>query len=309
MLGPLLFIIYLDGITKLLLHDGSCLLLYADDILLYRRIQHQEDYLLLQQDIATLELWLQQKYLQLNVTKCKYIVLTMKHHPIDPSHPLAIQGAPIERVFEKHHHIDWNSLTSLIGIASVNVTIYIVTELAVNGSLFGYLHSEKKRPSVDRSLVWASDVAQGVKHLHDNNIIHHDLKSANVLLTGGWVAKLCDFGTSRELIHTDTTEQTGTYRWMPPEIMRAAKARINKKCDLFSYGMILFKLFAHKIPYSDLDNRVDVSKSVTEGIHPPIPPTLPSYLHDLTKKCWEEGPYMRPSFDDFVKAFSVPKSE
>ena len=115
-LGPLLFIIYLDGITKLPLHDGSCLLLYADDILLYRRIQHQEDYLLLQQDTATLELWLQQKYLQLNVTKCKYIVLTRKHHPIDPSHPLAVQGAPIERVFEfKYlrvcltHNLSWKS--------------------------------------------------------------------------------------------------------------------------------------------------------------------------------------------------------
>ena len=115
-LGPLLFIIYLDGITKLPLHDGSCLLLYADDILLYRRIQHQEDYLLLQQDIATLELWLQQKYLQLNVAKCKYMVLTRKHHPIDPSHPLAIQGAPIERAFEfKYlgvcltHNLSWKS--------------------------------------------------------------------------------------------------------------------------------------------------------------------------------------------------------
>ncbi len=85
-LGPLLFIIYLDGITKLPLHDGSCLLLYADDILLYRQTQHHEDYLLLQQDIASLELWLQQKYLQLNVTKCKYMVLTRKYHP-DPSHP------------------------------------------------------------------------------------------------------------------------------------------------------------------------------------------------------------------------------
>ena len=115
-LDPLLFIIYLDGITKIPLHDGSCLLLYADDILLYRRIQHQEDYLLLQQDIATLELWLQQKYLQLNVTKCKYMVLTRKHHPIDHSHHLAIQGAPIERVFEfkylgvrLSHNVSWKS--------------------------------------------------------------------------------------------------------------------------------------------------------------------------------------------------------
>ena len=73
-LEPLLFIIYLEGITQIPLHHGSSLLLYAEDILLYHKIQVQEDYLLLQQDIATLETILHQKYLQLNDSKCKYII-------------------------------------------------------------------------------------------------------------------------------------------------------------------------------------------------------------------------------------------
>ena len=192
------------------------------------------------------------------------------------------------------------NITTLIGTALVDFTIYIVTELAVNGSLFDYLHNEKKTPSVDRSLAWASDVARGMKHLHDHDVIHRDLKSPNVLLSSEWVAKLCDFGCARELTHTVTTDQAGTYRWMPPEIMKKATARINKKCDLFSYGMVLFELFAHKVPYSDLENEVDVLKGVTEGKHPPIPPSLPPYLHDLLRSCWEEDPHLRPTFDDFV---------
>ena len=209
----------------------------------------------------------------------------------------------------------WDSLPPhrniimLIGIASVDFTIYIVTELAINGSLFDYLHKEKKTPSVNQSLAWASDVACGMKHLHDCDIIHRDLKSANVLLTSRWVAKLCDFGTARELTHTTTTEQAGTYRWMSPEIMRSAVAKINKKCDLFSYGMILVELFAHEIPYADLHDNVEVLFSITKGERPPIPPNLPSCLHDLIKKCWEEDPHLRPSFDDFVKAFALARSE
>ena len=201
------------------------------------------------------------------------------------------------------------NITTLIGIASVDFTIYIVTELAINGSLFDYLHKEKKTPSVDQSLAWASDVAHGMKHLHDCDIIHRDLKSANVLLMGKWMAKLCDFGTARELTHTTTTEQAGTYRWMSPEIIRSATARINKKCDLFSYGMILFELFAHEIPYTGLHDKIEVLLSVTRGERPPIPPTLPSYLHDLIKKCWEEEIHLRPNFDDFVKVFDLTKSE
>ena len=201
------------------------------------------------------------------------------------------------------------NITTLIGIASVDMIIYIVTELAVNGSLFDYLHSEKKTPSVDQSLAWASDVAYGMKHLHDHDVIHRDLKSANVLLASGWVAKLCDFGTARELTHSTTTEQAGTYRWMSPEIMRSGTAKINKKCDLFSYGMILVELFAHEIPYAHLHDKIEVLLSVTKGERPPIPLTLPSYLHDLIKKCWKEEPHLRPSFDDFLEAFAPTKSE
>ena len=193
------------------------------------------------------------------------------------------------------------NITALIGVALHSVSTYIVMEVAMNGSLFNYLHTDKKTPSVKQSLAWASDVAHGMKHLHDHDIIHRDLKSPNVLLTSEWVAKLCDFGCARELTHTVTTDQAGTYRWMSPEIMMKATARINKKCDLFSYGMILFELFAHKKPYSDLENAVDVLESVRNGVRPPIPPTLPSHLHDLLKSCWEEDPKLRPTFDNFVK--------
>ena len=197
------------------------------------------------------------------------------------------------------------NITTLIGVASVDFTIYIVTELAINGSLFDYLHIMKNTPSLNQSLAWASDVAHGMKHLHDHDIIHRDLKSPNVLLTNEWVAKLCDFGCARELTSTITTDQAGTYRWMPPEIMEKAAVRTNKQCDLFSYGMILYELFAHKVPYSDLENEVDVLESIRKGIRPPIPPILPPYLHDYLRRCWEEDPHLRPTFNDFINKLAL----
>jgi len=102
----------------------------------------------------------------------------------------------------------WSSLPShpniitLYGVVYQKFNTFIVSELATNGSLFDYLHIEKNSPSVDQSLAWASHVAHGMKHLHDHDMIHRDLKSANVLLASGWVAKLCDFGCARELTHT-----------------------------------------------------------------------------------------------------------
>ena len=200
------------------------------------------------------------------------------------------------------------NIVTFMGVASTKIVTYIVTELAVNGSLFDYLHTNKNMPSVDQSLAWASDVAYGMKHLHDHDIIHRDLKSSNVLLSSGWVAKLCDFGSAHEITRNSTAKQAGTYRWMPPEVMKSATARISEKCDLFSYGMILFELYAHQIPYANLVDDVQVLMSVTSGIRPPIPTTLPPYFHDLLQSCWEDDPDLRPSFNDFVHRIQINES-
>lgn len=73
-----------------------------------------------------------------------------------------------------------------LGVASSSFNTYLVTELATNGSLYKFLYDEKKKPTVDQSLAWASDTARAMKHLHDHDIIHHDLKSANILFSDTW---------------------------------------------------------------------------------------------------------------------------
>ena len=73
-LDPLLCVIY---ITQLPFQEGSHLLLYADDLLLDCSIKTQENYYILQQDIALLEAWISQRYLQLNPAKCKHIILSI----------------------------------------------------------------------------------------------------------------------------------------------------------------------------------------------------------------------------------------
>ena len=197
------------------------------------------------------------------------------------------------------------NIVRFLGAAYHDFTTYLVTELATKGSLYKYLHMEKQTPSVDRSLTWAAEIACGLKHLHDNDVVHRDLKSANILLSEMWVTKICDFGTARELSHTTKqTDQVGTYHWMSPEVMSAAEARINKKSDLFSYGMILFELFAHEIPYADLHDNIDVATSMRAGKRPQVPPSLPKNLHDHLKCCWMEDPKERPSLEEIMAEIS-----
>ena len=75
----------------------------------------------------------------------------------------------------EHPHI-----ITFYGVSMSTTGISIVTEFAEKGSLFNYLHKEKQIPTVDQSLAWALEVAKGMEHLHNHNIIHQDLKSPNI---------------------------------------------------------------------------------------------------------------------------------
>ena len=189
-----------------------------------------------------------------------------------------------------------------IALSHDKISTLIITELATNGSLFNYLHVKNEVPSADQRLAWALQVASGMAHLHSHSIIHRDLKSGNILLSFGKVAKVCDFGTARPL--AKTTKQTGmagTYRWMSPEVMENVEANINNKCDVFSYGMVLYEIYARKIPYAGTLDAV-VGGMVISGERPPVPDTVPPFLRPLLQSCWEHDPKKRPAFKDIVLA-------
>ena len=195
----------------------------------------------------------------------------------------------------------------LLGVAhaSDGFTVYVCMELA-DKSLYNYLHTEKKKPSFQQSTKWAVQIARGMQHVHQNGLAHRDLKSANVLLFDKEDnAKICDFGTARLLEHTATaTGMTGTFRWMAPEFNYKAGTKINQRCDVFSYGMILYEIFVHEIPYSDIDDDIAVDSSIRDGKRPMIPPELPSHIQELMQSCWEHQPHDRPTFEEILQVRS-----
>ena len=98
-IGPLLFLIYIDGIKTTPLSGESHLTLYADDmLLLYRPITSIADFALLQQDIDSISDWVDKNYLQFNVQKCKFMHITRKTKCSQPASHLTLYGQPLERV-------------------------------------------------------------------------------------------------------------------------------------------------------------------------------------------------------------------
>ena len=95
-LGRLLFLIYIDGLSGIQLSGGS-VVLFADDLLLYRKITCLEDFAFLQSDIDELCAWLCSHKLTLNSRKCKSLLISRKRLPID-SPILYVSGSSLERV-------------------------------------------------------------------------------------------------------------------------------------------------------------------------------------------------------------------
>jgi len=96
-IGPLLFIFYIDDNTSISLTDGT-LSLFADDMLLYRPIRSLVDYHHLQIDIDCLCNWTDLNHLQFNNSKCKFMIISRKRQPIQPHQPSTVNGTQLERV-------------------------------------------------------------------------------------------------------------------------------------------------------------------------------------------------------------------
>jgi len=97
-LGPILFLIYIDDIVKTNISMASSLVLYADDILLYRPICTREDYSILQEDINSISNWATANLMTFNTSKCKSMLISRKRTPCSPTTPLHLNGIPLETV-------------------------------------------------------------------------------------------------------------------------------------------------------------------------------------------------------------------
>ena len=111
-----------------------------------------------------------------------------------------------------------------------------------------------------------------VEYLHRHNILHRDLKSANILLSRLWLVKLCDFGLARQTGELDvagnvSTSKLGTPYFMSPEIFRGRP--YSSAADMYALGVILYQLITLDLPYQTSDPQ-KLEQLVLQGKYPPI---------------------------------------
>ncbi|KAK0071081.1 hypothetical protein PV325_013565 [Microctonus aethiopoides] len=161
--------------------------------------------------------------------------------------------------------------------------------------------SEKSYELV-KAIHWALQCAQGIAHLHEIKppIIHRDIKSPNLLLScGGNTLKICDFGIACRL-RTIMTNNVGSAPWMAPEVFQGTS--YTEKCDIYSWGLLLWEIFSRSIPYKDIYKEpYQILWAVCQGTRPPLIPNCPSKIQELYVQCWSKSPNERPSMHEVVK--------
>ncbi|XLR33043.1 hypothetical protein S83_060943 [Arachis hypogaea] len=178
----------------------------------------------------------------------------------------------------------------------------ILTEFLPRGSLYGLLRNPKFQLNDKRRLRMAVDVAKGMNYLHTSHppIVHRDLKSPNLLVSKHWVLKVCDFGLSRMKHHTFLSSKSyaGTAEWMAPEVLRNELA--NEKCDIYSFGVILWELATTMIPWQGLNQMQVVGAVGFQNRRLEIPDDVDPEVEQIIRDCWQMDPQLRPSFSELL---------
>ncbi|XP_035026267.1 receptor-interacting serine/threonine-protein kinase 2 isoform X3 [Hippoglossus stenolepis] len=213
------------------------------------------------------------------------------------------------------HKARFNYIIQIFGICNEPEFFCIVTEFMSNGSLDLLLHEKDTYPD----LAWPLrlrilyEIALGVNFLHNMSppLLHHDLKTQNILLDDEFHVKIADFGLSkwRQLSvskgsGSKPTEMGGTVIYMPPEKYEPSKSRrADVKHDMYSYAIIMWEVLSRQIPFEEVTNPMQIMFSVLRGMRPDtsldsLPADIPSRgtLINLMTCGWTNSPDERPSF-------------
>mgnify|MGYP002776989672 CR=1 FL=1 len=196
----------------------------------------------------------------------------------------------IKHEYQIRKNLDHPGIVKVISIETLNNHLALLLEDFGGESLSKFLEPEKL--SITTYLNIAIQIVKALEYLHQNQIIHKDIKPSNIIInsqTG--IVKLTDFGIASQLnketpqfINPNIVE--GTLAYMSPEQTGRMNRTLDYRTDFYSFGVTLYEMLAGQLPFESDDPLELVYSHIAKQAIPPqqINPNIPQSLSEITMK-------------------------
>ncbi len=201
--------------------------------------------------------------------------------------------------------VEHPNLLQLLAVCLKN-QMMLVTQLMPLGCLKDYVEKNRDKIGSKPLLNWCLQIARGMQHLEERNIVHRDLAARNVLVQSPDRVKITDFGLARVLEYNEDEYKSDGGRmpikWLALECIH--ERVFTHKSDVWAYGVTVWELLEYgKKPYGETSAR-DVPALLEKGERLQQPGICSLDLYMILIKCWLLDAEARPTFADLVKEFT-----
>ena len=189
---------------------------------------------------------------------------------------------------------------------------YIVTELCPGHSVRDLVRKAGHLSEHETAKIM-KDVLEGLAYLHDNRVIHRDLKLENFLVGRDGLIKIADFGLSAKLDYDDQKKYTvcGTPNYLSPEILTAASKGHSYEVDIWAIGVCAYAMLIGRPPFETARTKLTYEHIKTCSYHFPSEPRLSSMAKDFIQSTLQIKPELRPSAQEllvhqFITSLGLP---
>ncbi|KAJ7705507.1 kinase-like domain-containing protein [Mycena rosella] len=214
-------------------------------------------------------------------------------------------------IWRQLHH---PNLLPFFGLYYLDQQLCLVSPWMEYGNILQCLN--KAPNGIDR-LSLILDVALGLQYLHDNRVVHGDLKAINILVTPSRRACIADFGFSSianamtlRVTHSTADTRGGTARYQAPELLQG-ESQNHPPSDVYAFACVCYEILTGKAPFYELSNDATIIFKVIGGDRPTRPlscsaTTVYDSLWDLIQDCWQGNPDLRPTAAQIVERLIGP---
>ena len=165
--------------------------------------------------------------------------------------------------------IDDENIIKYIDSFFYDDSFYLIMEFCSNLDLRSFINEHKKENKlINEATLWEIilNLCNGIKIIHNNNMIHRDLKPENIFISDNYEIKIGDFGLSKILNKTNYAKtKVGTYVYMAPEMYNSEK--YTNKVDIWALGCIIHELCTLDYCFSDNNNLIELMNKISSGCH------------------------------------------